>query len=107
MTFDSVNLVAARTVSEDYQHRGQGRVLLDGNETIKLVPTNYGQSFSIRCYTTDYTDVSNILAKIGVKGSLVLTNTVTNCVLMGVRVNPSPDYTQWEYILQFKKDTAA
>ena len=105
MTFDSVSLVKARTINEGFTHRGASRVLLDGRESVKLVPSNYGQEFSLRCYTTSYTDITSIIAKIGVKGSLVLTNTVTNCVLMSVRVNPSPDYTQWEYILTFRRDT--
>ena len=105
MTFDGVNLIAARTEEEGYEIGSRIRRLLDGRERFKLIASNYGESFSLRCYTSSYTDVTNIKAKLGVKGSLVLTNTVTNCILMKIQVNPAPDYAQWEYILTFRRDT--
>ncbi len=79
--------------------------LLSGKTAVQTT-TETGLRVRLECVTQEYTDVSNLLAKIGTKGTLIIDgNSYTNCVIKSWdRLEQRPIGTWW-YSVTFTRDT--
>jgi hypothetical protein len=81
-TFDSVPFSVFDIDEYGYQINATVKKLLTSEDFVQLstVTKPFPQSFE--CYTTDKTEITNLAAKIGVFGSLVVgSTTYTNCYI--------------------------
>lgn len=106
ITFDGVEL---KNVSGDFDQSPELKatvtILASGQKSIQTT-TVTGFSRTYYCTTNDYTDIQNLLAKVGVSGTLVEGSTsYTGCKLTKwIALRSFGD--EYEYAVKIERDTA-
>jgi len=101
-TFGTATLRNVSPSAPTYNIRATEHTLLNGKSIIQSV-TNYGTRWRLQCFTTDYADITALLALIGTSQSLTLEEVNTTCYLMALSVTETTP-TSWKYVVEFAKD---
>lgn len=105
VTFDSVTLINPEVHDLVTNVKTNEVTLISGKNSVQTSTQTY-ISVSFKCLTMDYTDVTNLKAKIGSKASLKIHGIpYTNCVITSFSDSQIyPDV--WEYNVSFTQDTS-
>lgn len=104
ITFDGVELKNASVFDDDLDVLTKVTTLLSGKRSVQA-SSEVGFTPKFRCYTTTYSDVTSLAAKVGSSGSLVIdSDTYTNCYISSfMRSEIAPG--KWTYEVGFVRDT--
>jgi hypothetical protein len=105
ITFDGVTLVNPSPYTPDYQPQTKETILLSGKSSVQS-STELGYHVSYSCFTSTYSNVTDLRAKIGTKYSLVDDYGTRNAYISSfnvTKINSNPDF--WRYEVSFIADT--
>lgn len=104
VTFDGITLQNPEPFEIDPQIITNDTVLLSGKHSGQL-SSETAISLTLVCYTATYSDVSDLIAKIGTKADLIIDGTTyTKCYISSF---PRSLWAkgEWTYTVAFKQDT--
>ncbi|MCK9591884.1 MAG: hypothetical protein M0Q91_07740 [Methanoregula sp.] len=110
-TFDGVNLVDARFESPGITYPANfGKSQLESGGFGLQGSTTYGFETTFRCHTTSHTDITNIIAKYGTVGDLVIGSTTYSNVMIQPPIREMtifPGASEWFYWVSFVQGVVA
>jgi hypothetical protein len=109
-TFDGVTLQKPSLESMLEYPANFGKVQLESGGVGIQGSTTYGFECTFKCYTTSHTDITNIIAKYGTVGDLVIGSTTYSNVMIQPPINEMPVFpaaSQWWYYVSFVQGVIA
>ncbi|MBC2746258.1 MAG: hypothetical protein HF975_04480 [ANME-2 cluster archaeon] len=104
ITFDGVELKHPEPFEIDPQVIVNETVLLSGKRSLQS-SSETAVSVTIKCHTDTISDVTNLRAKIGTEGSLVVDSTTYTKCHISAWSEVLWSKGKWEYTVGFKQDT--
>lgn len=110
-TFDGITLTDARIENPGITYPANfGKSQMESGGYHLQGSVTYGFEVTFRCHTTSHTDITNIIAKYGTVGDLVIGSTTYSNVMIQPPVKEIPIFpgaSEWFYYVSFVQGVVA